>query len=300
MHAYYEPTRAAERDPHARSRACALDAGGGRGGAQGRGLRGRADDGLARHRRSRPRQGARAERPARVRAAGDERHRPAACARGCDAPVRREPGSRRERSSSSPRRRGTQTRSRRRSTKRGIPGSPARWPGTTRSSSSLATARRRRDLADELTGYLLQVRVRPLGRRRLLGRARHELHPRLAEGGAVRLRRGRRGARGRRSGVRSRGVDHARQRGRSRGRSRRRPQGRVRRRAVRARNRDQRALRGQVPARLGALAPGHRRRRSPRSLSSSARRQSSTAARARATISSASSSRSRRTTRACA
>ena len=70
--------------------------------------------------------------------------------------------------------------------------------------------------------------------------------------------------------------------------------------AVRAGAEDERALRGQVPARLRALPPGDRGRRSPSSLRSSAPRPPSTAAPARATTSSGSSSRSARTTRACA
>ena len=93
---------------------------------------------------------------------------------------------------------------------------------------------------------------------RLLRRARHELHRQLAEGGLVRLRRGGRRARRRRPGVRPRGVDRARPRGRRRRRPARRPQGGVRGGAVRAGDQDERALRGQVPARLGALAAGDR------------------------------------------
>ena len=93
---------------------------------------------------------------------------------------------------------------------------------------------------------------------RLLGRARHELHRQLAERGLVRLRRGRRRARRRRPGVRPRGLDRAGPRGRCRRRRARRPEGGVRGGAVRPRDQDERALRGQVPARLGALTACHR------------------------------------------
>ena len=92
----------------------------------------------------------------------------------------------------------------------------------------------------------------------LLGWARHELHRQLAEGGLVRLRRGRRRAGRRRPGVRPRGVDRAGPRGRCGRRRARRPKGGICGRAVRPRDQDERALRGQVSARLGALAAGDR------------------------------------------
>ena len=138
----------------------------------------------------------------------------------------------------------------------------------------------------------------PDRRRRLLGRARHELHPRVAEGGLVRLRRGRRRARRRRAGVRPRGVDRARAarptpttsssstaRTRSPTSSARARSSRTR--CTRASTRSSRRSRGRSSP-----------RRSRRSRSTSAPRRSSTAAPGRATTSSASSSPSRRTTRA--
>ena len=70
-----------------------------------------------------------------------------------------------------------------------------------------------------------------------------------------------------------------------------RPQGRVRRGAGGEGAASERALRGQVPAHLGALAAGDRRGGRASSRSSSAPRRSSTAARARATTRCASSSR---------
>ena len=86
------------------------------------------------------------------------------------------------------------------------------------------------------------------------------LHPRLAEGGLVRLRRGRRRPRRRRPGVRPRGVDRARLAPPARTTS---CSSTARRRSpneqCRAGDQDERALRGQVPARLRALAPGDRR-----------------------------------------
>ena len=72
------PPRAPGRDPAPDPRAPDLDPGRARRRAPRRGLRGRADDRLARHRRARARQGARGERPARLRAAGRRRPRPAA------------------------------------------------------------------------------------------------------------------------------------------------------------------------------------------------------------------------------
>ena len=92
------------------------------------------------------------------------------------------------------------------------PTSPARSPATTRSSSppARASGRRARRRAAPPPGRRHMTRNR---RARLLGRARHELRDRVAEGG-LRLRRGRRRARrrrpgrGLRAGVRAR---HARQ-----------------------------------------------------------------------------------------
>ncbi len=101
-------------------------------------------------------------------------------------------------------------------------------------------------------------RSEPDGRRRLLRRPRYELCDRVAEGGLVRLRRGRRRDGGRRPGVRRRGVARARQGCRRRRHHPARPQGCLRRRPVREGDQDERALRGQVPARLGSLAPGDR------------------------------------------
>ncbi len=129
---------------------------------------------------------------------------------------------------------------------------------------------------------------------RLLGRARHELRDRVAEGG-LRLRRGRRRARRRRPGRRTSSR-------RSRAATRPAPTtscSSTARTSSRTSSRRQgaareRALRGQVPAHLGALAPRHRARRWPGSRAGARRRgRRRTAAPARATTSCASSSPSR-------
>ena len=82
----------------------------------------------------------------------------------------------------------------------------------------------------------------------------------MAQGGLLRLRRGDRRHRRRRAGVRPRGVAGARECGGGRRRRAPRPPGRLRRRAVRPRDHDERALRGEVSARVRALAPCHRPR----------------------------------------
>src|SRR5687768_12548817 len=71
-----EQVRPARHDPPSRPRPQARDAGGGCGGAARPRLRGGADDGVARHRATRARQGARRGRPARLRASGRRRPRP--------------------------------------------------------------------------------------------------------------------------------------------------------------------------------------------------------------------------------
>src|SRR5688500_15569007 len=71
-----EQVRPARRDPPSRPRPQARDAGRSRGGAARPRLRGGADDGVARHRATRARQGARRGRPARLRASGRRRPRP--------------------------------------------------------------------------------------------------------------------------------------------------------------------------------------------------------------------------------
>ena len=146
-----EPPGAPGRDPPARPGQGALDPGRARPGAQGRGPRRRADDGLARRDGARARQGARAERPADLCRPGHGRRRPAARDRGGDAPLRdgRRGGEQR------PRRRhdalrATRARSRRRSTKAAIRRSPGRSPATTRSSSRPRTGRPPRELHAEL------------------------------------------------------------------------------------------------------------------------------------------------------
>ena len=108
-----------------------------------------------------------------------------------------------------------------------VPRRGRRRPPASRDELSTHTSGRRSSLTmSESTGD---------GRPRLLGRPRHDVHHRLAEGG-LRLRRGRRRARRRRPGVRPRGVAGARQRGRRRRRPARRPARRVRgRRSARRR-----------------------------------------------------------------
>ena len=77
----------------------------------------------------------------------------------------------------------------------------------------------------------------------------------------LRLRRGRRRPRRRRAGVRPRGRRSPRPGSRRGRRAPARPKRGIRRRPGRKGTEDERALRGQVPARLGALAPRHRRGR---------------------------------------
>ena len=95
-----EPPRAAERDPPARRGPGALDAGGARAGAPGRGPRRRADDRLARRDRARARQGAGAERTAHLRGAR-EPATPTGCARSALRCVATPPASRRRAAGSS-------------------------------------------------------------------------------------------------------------------------------------------------------------------------------------------------------
>ena len=127
-------------------------------------------------------------------------------------------------------------------------------------------------LRDELTGTILEGSGVVMPSTAVVAysrRARHELHRRLAEGGLYGF-----------DEVVAVLVDVGQEfdleesiargeRGRRRRRPARRPQGRVRRRAVRTRDQGERALRGQVPARLGALAArdragGRRDRARPR------------------------------------
>ncbi len=95
---------------------------------------------------------------------------------------------------------------------------------------------------------------------RLLGRARHDLRGRLAARG-LRLRRGDRRARRRRADLRHRGGPAAREGCRRGGRPPARPARGVRERPGRRRDQDERALRGEVPARLRPVAARDRRSR---------------------------------------
>ena len=209
----YEPARAAGGDPPARARAGDLDAG-----RAGRGAARRAASTSCRPRCRATSPSSGSSRCARRRgrlvyaAVRDERRRPAARAR-----QRRCAGTRiARRGRRQPRRRArrrpaTRARSRRRSTRAGIPA----IAGTIAGDNTIFVAARdgtpAAALRDELLGHLAgRSRMSTHGSRRLLRRPRHELHRRLAEGGPVRLRRGRRRARRRRPGVRPRGVDRPR------------------------------------------------------------------------------------------